>query len=176
MRRRALDVCQGRDTRYRFVSDLDFWLRLGLHGPFARIPLCLATWRNHPEALSQSERGERMAMEQVQVVESLFARTNVPSWLPPLRSSALAAAHHTAGVVLMDSSPSRARQHFLRSARLAPATALSRGRGAFTLAALLLPPMMLQPAREFRRALRRRLSQLSEHVAASAADGQAPRR
>jgi len=176
MRRRALELAGGRDVRYRFVSDFDFWLRLGLHGPFARIPQRLATWRSHSEALSRSERGERMAMEQVQVVEALFAQPDLPSWLPPLRSVALSSAHYTAGVVLMDSSPAEARQHFFQCARMAPSTAFSGHRGLLTLAALLLPTAILKPAREVRRALRSRFYPAPSSAEAATKVDRGPRR
>jgi GT2 family glycosyltransferase len=157
IRRRALEMVGGRDTRYRFVSDFDFWLRLGLHGPFARIPSRLATWRQHPGALSRSERGERMASEQVAVIESLFAAPQRPSWLGPLRPFALSSAHYRAALVLMDSSHTRARRHFLQAARLAPLKALAGWSGLMLLAALFLPGGVLEPARALRRDVRRRL-------------------
>lgn len=155
MRRRALEITDGRNPRYRFVSDLDFWLRLGLHGPIARIPHTLATWRDHPGALSKSDRGDRMALEQTQVIEELFARPDLPDDIARLKAEAVSSAHYAAGVVLMDSTPSAARAHFFHAARLSPRTAFSGRRALLVLAGLLLPAPILEPARRVRRSVRR---------------------
>jgi glycosyltransferase involved in cell wall biosynthesis len=49
VRRRAIELAGLRDPSFKYVADFDFWLRVGLHGPFARIPRTLATFRVHPE-------------------------------------------------------------------------------------------------------------------------------
>jgi hypothetical protein len=155
IRRRGFELTRGRSRRYRFVSDFDFWLRLGLHGSIARIPHTLATWRDHSAALSRAERGDRMAAEQIEVVECLFSQADLPAWVPPLKAMAMSSAHYAAGVILMDTSPPHARRHFLEALRLSPRAALFSSRGPLLLAGLLLPPALRQPARRFRRAVRR---------------------
>jgi glycosyltransferase involved in cell wall biosynthesis len=39
-----------RDPRYKYISDFECWLRLGLLGKFKHIPEEIAAWRHHPGA------------------------------------------------------------------------------------------------------------------------------
>jgi glycosyltransferase involved in cell wall biosynthesis len=57
----------GRDTKYRFTSDYDFWLRLSQTGKFRRIPGYLAFWREHENSTSVALRGNEMALERISV-------------------------------------------------------------------------------------------------------------
>jgi GT2 family glycosyltransferase len=96
IRRRGLQAVGGRDPQYRYVADLDFWLRLGLHGPLVRLPQVLATFREHPGSASSAARGAAMAREHVEMTRRFFARPDLPPALRPLRRQALAYAHFVA--------------------------------------------------------------------------------
>ncbi len=60
-----------RDTSFKYVGDFDFWLRFGLLGEFAHLPMPLATWRKHA-GQGTSESGLRMADEHVRLIEKFY--------------------------------------------------------------------------------------------------------
>lgn len=77
----ALEI-GGRNPRYKFTSDYDFWLRLSRCGGFKRIPGFFAYWREHPDSTSIALRGLAMANERIEVMEN-FLETNksIPKYL-----------------------------------------------------------------------------------------------
>jgi len=97
MRRRAVEEAGGRDVEYRFVADFDFWLRMGLLGPFARIPRVVATFRVHPNSSSVSQRGQAMAEEHVRLARRFFARADLPPAIRALEQEARSWAYYYAG-------------------------------------------------------------------------------
>ncbi len=109
-----------RTAGYRYASDLDTWLRLGLRGPFSRIPLTLATWRAHPTSISVAERSMARARELVQLTRSFFARDDVPEAIRRLEASAMSRAWAAAAWVVSESHPFRAALFLRRSYRLMP--------------------------------------------------------
>ena len=72
-RTKAANLIGGRDGKYRFVSDYDFWLRLACKGDFAHIPEVLAQWRSHNESTSIGMRGRAMALERIDVISNFLA-------------------------------------------------------------------------------------------------------
>ena len=70
-RKTALSI-GGRNARWRYVGDYDFWLRLSLKGLFEHRPEILSQWRRHSASTSISERGPRMAEERINVIESFI--------------------------------------------------------------------------------------------------------
>lgn len=62
----------GRDTRWRYVGDYDFWLRLAMTGSFKHRPEILAQWRSHSGSTSISQRGDQMARERIEVIENFI--------------------------------------------------------------------------------------------------------
>lgn len=155
VRREAMQRAGVRDPRYRFVSDLAFWLRLGLLGRAERLPATLATSRRHPAALSIAERGAEMAAEQVSVIEDFFARAELPGEIAALRGKALAAAHYAAALILLDVDARAAREQLRRSLRLAPGrfTGDERSHGVL-LAGAVVPATLLPVLRRWRRGWR----------------------
>jgi hypothetical protein len=104
-----------RDPRYRFIPDLDCWLRLSLVGPFARIPHVLATWRQHAGSLTVAGRSRRQAQEFIELATTFLDRPDLPPRLQELRSAALSRAHWYASWVLRDVEPLRSARHLRRS-------------------------------------------------------------
>jgi glycosyltransferase involved in cell wall biosynthesis len=104
-----------RDPRYRFIPDLDCWLRLSLVGPFARVPHQLATWRQHAGSLTVAGRSRRQAQEFIDLATAFFARPDLPADLHGLRATALSRAHWYASWVLRDVEPLRSAWHLRRS-------------------------------------------------------------
>ncbi len=87
-KRIVIDKLKGRDARYKYVSDYDFWLRTGLIGEFARLPKFLATWRSHRGSATYKHKGYKMAMEHFWVINKLFSRPNLPSHIKKAKSEA----------------------------------------------------------------------------------------
>jgi hypothetical protein len=73
----ALSI-NGRNPKWTFVGDYDFWLRLSRRGEIRHRPEILAQWRHHPSSTSVSKRGMKMALERIKVVEE-FLNTNLIS-------------------------------------------------------------------------------------------------
>lgn len=88
----ALQIA-GRDTRYKFTGDYDFWLRLSQIGELKRRPEVLGQWRMHDGSTSISLRGREMALERIAVMEN-FVNTNSIEF--KLKQSALAHAYYYA--------------------------------------------------------------------------------
>jgi nucleoside-diphosphate-sugar epimerase len=80
------------NTSLRLLPDQDFWLRLGLSGPFVHVPGTLARFRAHEGGLSFAAPSPELAGEYVRVVEDWFAAGNVPAELRGSRAQALSGA------------------------------------------------------------------------------------
>jgi glycosyltransferase involved in cell wall biosynthesis len=93
MRKQAIDLTGGRDPQFKFVGDFDFWLRLGLHGSFARIPKALATFRIHTSSTSLAMKGSRMAREDIRLIKKFFSLSDLPREVRRVRMKAFSAAH-----------------------------------------------------------------------------------
>jgi glycosyltransferase involved in cell wall biosynthesis len=63
----------GRNRRWTYVGDYDFWLRLSRLGQLKRRPEVLAQWRYHKNSTSVTKRGLRMARERIEVIEEFVA-------------------------------------------------------------------------------------------------------
>lgn len=92
-RRRAFEQAGPWHTGYRQHADLEFWLRLGLHGRFQRIPEVLAAFRVHPGSQSFSSVPVLRPEEPVKMIEEYFANPLVPDSLRAERKQALGAAY-----------------------------------------------------------------------------------
>jgi glycosyltransferase involved in cell wall biosynthesis len=62
----------GRNPKWIYVGDYDFWLRLAMEGEIVHRPGLLAQWRKHFASTSISHRGELMAKERVEVIDSFI--------------------------------------------------------------------------------------------------------
>ena len=98
IRREAIEKTGGRDESYRFVSDLEFWLRLGLIGPFMRIPEPLATFRVHSESTSVCLQGQRLVDEHIRLARDFYSRPEVPRQVRAVRGEAMSWAYYYAGL------------------------------------------------------------------------------
>ena len=96
LRRRGLELVPARDTKYRYVADYEYWLRLGLYGPFARVPEYLATHRVHSDSAGV-KANPKIARELIQLMTEFFQRPNLPPEIRALRRKALSAAYNDAG-------------------------------------------------------------------------------
>lgn len=87
-RRKVLDRLKGRDFRFRYVSDYDFWLRAGLIGEFARLPKILATSRVHSDQATSKNKGFSMAMEHIRVINKIFSFLELPTSVKKVKKEA----------------------------------------------------------------------------------------
>ncbi|MDX1993406.1 MAG: glycosyltransferase family 2 protein [bacterium] len=139
IRRRALVLVGGRSTHVRYVGDYDFWLRLGLHGDFIRIPQTLATWRDHPNSASSAARSQAMAEEHLTVIRDFYAQPNLPEAVLRVKDEAFSSAYYAAG--LAAGGAAAARKYYSKSIQLHRNSRL-RGEARswkVMLASLLLP-------------------------------------
>jgi glycosyltransferase involved in cell wall biosynthesis len=123
IRRKALLLEPLRNPGYRHIGDFEYWLRLGLHGPFARIPKTLATHRVHPVSAS-AERGEDHADEHIRLISELYSRPDLPPAVLRVQKEAFSNAAYLAGRTCMATSLPRARHYFLESLKHDPTSYL----------------------------------------------------
>ena len=119
IRRRAFELTGGRDPAFRYAGDLEYWLRLGLYGEFARIPRTLATFRVHPDSASVSQRGKAMADEYVRLVDGFYSRPDLPPEVHRVRARAFSSMHFIAAWVC-STDRREARRHIMASFRYNP--------------------------------------------------------
>jgi len=67
----------GRRSKWTFVGDYDFWLRLSRIGEIRHRPEVLAQWRYHPNSTSVTKRGLKMANERIAVIEDFLKNNKV---------------------------------------------------------------------------------------------------
>ena len=88
-----------RDTSLRWLGDADYWLRGGLAGPMARVPLTLACWRKRGGQASSS-KSQLRAEEHIEVIHKLFTRAKLPTThLLKVEAQAFCWAHLVAATV-----------------------------------------------------------------------------
>jgi glycosyltransferase involved in cell wall biosynthesis len=91
-RRKAYESAGPWDIRLKQVPDFDFWIRLGLQGPFERIPETLSKFRVHDGSQSCCEPDERRSNEIIQVIADFFETSELPSHLRVRKNEALSFA------------------------------------------------------------------------------------
>lgn len=93
IRREAVELIGGRDHTFKYVGDFEFWLRLALKGPFARIPKTLATFRVHPTSASLAMKSAEMAREDIRMIRKFYSRADLPSEILNIKNIAFSSAH-----------------------------------------------------------------------------------
>jgi glycosyltransferase involved in cell wall biosynthesis len=96
IRRSAIEKYGGRDERFKYVGDLEYWFRLALHGQIVHIPSPLATHRVHPGAASVAEQGARMADELIEMLDKIFASDILADNVRLLHRKIYSQAHYVA--------------------------------------------------------------------------------
>lgn len=119
-RRDVVTRLNGRDPRFRYVSDFDFWLRAGLITDFARVPSTLATFRMHPGSASSSQTNEDMADEHIVLVNKIFALPGLTEEALRVKRESYSSAHYIAGCVCQSSTLSRRARYFGKAVALSP--------------------------------------------------------
>lgn len=92
-RRAAFEAVGGWDGNLHHVPDFDFWLRVGLHGEFCRIPEVLAQYRMHDCSRSFSKVDEAQADEIIFVLNRLYREPRLPARLRNTHNRSLSTAY-----------------------------------------------------------------------------------
>ena len=90
IRASALSGDRFRDPSYRFISDLEMWLRLSLRGPMQRCPVVLATRRSHASGATVAGRGRPISDEIERLYGEFFSRHDLLSDVRSLEKRARA--------------------------------------------------------------------------------------
>ena len=140
MRKEALSVADGRDPQFKYVGDFDYWLRLGLHCVFARVPskAPLAFFRVHPDSASVSKRGAVMASEHIRLMQKFYSRPDLPPEVRKVHAEAYSWAYSEAAVTCA-TERWRAGQYLLKSALYHPQGYLLDPDRVVALSQLVLP-------------------------------------
>lgn len=126
IRREAHALAGPWDEHLHQVPDLDYWLRLGLHGPITHLPRVLAEFREHEASATFRAPSRGSAEEPVGMYERFFTRRDLPPSIAALRPAALAHVHVMAARAhLRAGRLSDAAHHVLRAGVLAPRVAVS---------------------------------------------------
>lgn len=156
-RRSALAGAPPRDPRLRYTGDFHQWLRLGLAGPFARLPRTLATWRHHEGGASQARRNPEMAQDKIEAVADILERPDLPPSVERLRDEAMSTAYYVAALLGLDDPSVPARRYMIESLRHAwrwPPDRIPERRRSWRLVAFALGLPLTRPlAWLYRRAL-----------------------
>lgn len=92
-RRDDFERIGGWNESLRQIPDYEYWLRLGLVGPFVRIPMSLALYRVHEDSQSYAEPSEERSEECIRVMQQYFENNKIPDNIMALESSAKSTAH-----------------------------------------------------------------------------------
>jgi len=83
----------GRRSKWVYVGDYDFWLRLSRIGEIRHRPQILAQWREHPNSTSVKKKNIAMATERIKVIEEFVDEFKIQG---KLRRMALGNAYYMA--------------------------------------------------------------------------------
>jgi glycosyltransferase involved in cell wall biosynthesis len=103
-RRDAFERAGFWDGLLRQIPDYEYWLRLGLEGPFIRIPEVLAAYRVHDQSQSFAPVSASRAEEIVNVISAHFRGARLPAEIAQARPEAMSNAHIVAARLHLRSS------------------------------------------------------------------------
>jgi glycosyltransferase involved in cell wall biosynthesis len=92
-RRAAFDAAGPWNSSLRQIPDFEYWLRLGLQGPFLHLPEVLASYRVHDDSPSFAPVSEARAEEPVAAISTFYSSHALPVNLAVERPHALSNAH-----------------------------------------------------------------------------------
>jgi glycosyltransferase involved in cell wall biosynthesis len=75
------------------MLDYEYWLRLGVHGRFVRIPEALAAYRVHPGSQSFASGSNIRPEEPIRIIDHYFSLDGVPGDIRALKDRSLSNAH-----------------------------------------------------------------------------------
>jgi glycosyltransferase involved in cell wall biosynthesis len=93
IRKKAALTIGGRRSKWVYVGDYDFWLRLSRIGEIKHRPQVLAQWREHPNSTSVKRKNFAMASERIAVIEEFVEEFKIDD---KLKRMALGNAYYMA--------------------------------------------------------------------------------
>lgn len=100
IRKEIISKLKGRNPRYKYVADFDFWLRAGLVGEFARINKTLSQYRVHKNSGVVKSRGIQMANEHIELIKQLYSLPNLRKNIIQIKNEAISSAYYVAAATL----------------------------------------------------------------------------
>jgi glycosyltransferase involved in cell wall biosynthesis len=92
-RKSSAQIIGGRNKKWKYVGDYDFWLKLSREGDFLHRNQVLAQWRSHPESSSVRTRDTNLAEERIGVIKDFISNYSIH---PQLRRLSLSSAYYYA--------------------------------------------------------------------------------
>jgi glycosyltransferase involved in cell wall biosynthesis len=102
----------GRRSKWTFVGDYDFWLRLSRIGEIRHRPEVLAQWRYHANSTSVTKRGLKMANERIAVIEDFLENNKVDTAIGRM---ALGSSYYMAARLCFFSSEVPGRRYLIKA-------------------------------------------------------------
>jgi len=111
-RRESAVAIGGRRSKWKYVGDYDFWLRLRASGDFQRIPECLAQCRENLSSTTVSQKNLHKTNKRIHVVEEFLENSDLP---PAIQKMALSNAYYLAARLAYFDKAINGRKLFLQS-------------------------------------------------------------
>jgi glycosyltransferase involved in cell wall biosynthesis len=90
-----------RDPKFRWTSDFDYWLRIGLQGDMCRVPERLALWR-HRNGQESAARSSERAAERLRLMTKFFDQPNITPAIKAIEAEAFSWAYLVAAQITSD--------------------------------------------------------------------------
>ena len=87
-----------RDTSFIWLGDADYWLRVGLAGNMAHVPMALACWR-HRNGQASSQKSRHRAQEHLMVMGKFYNTPGLPPELLKVKEEAICWSYLVAAAV-----------------------------------------------------------------------------
>jgi hypothetical protein len=120
----ALEV-GGRDPKWKYMGDYDFWLRLSKLGVIERRPGYLACWRTHPLSTSVNQVSEELFTERIAVIEQFVESSDIDVHA---RDAAIANAYFQASLLTTHNPNLPGRRALTKSLKISPSLILRKRR------------------------------------------------
>ena len=119
-RREVTDAVGELDTSLHYVMDFDFWLKIALRFNIVYIPQYLANFRRCPGTKSVHQPS-KFALDQLQVLDKLFANPDLPEEVKKLKNCAYSRVHFKVGTGYHSQRQMKmARRHLIKAIQLNP--------------------------------------------------------
>lgn len=82
-----IDMIGYRDTSFRWLGDADYWLRVGLAGQMAHVPIELACWRLR-DGQATYQKSSKRASEHIRCMQKFYAESDMPKYLRDVKREA----------------------------------------------------------------------------------------
>jgi glycosyltransferase involved in cell wall biosynthesis len=105
----------GRNSKWKFVGDYDFWLRLSRVGDIQHRSGVMAQWRQHANSTSIASRGPEMAQERIAVIRDFIENNEITE---SLKRKALSTSFYMAARLGFFSSEIPAKYYLLQAFKI----------------------------------------------------------